>query len=224
MGHTASSEAPLIADIHNAEASTSLVLVAYSAGVRRKGFFERKLTKILSKIGEYSVMAVNDRGSLISRACAGKISHAIDTKGLSRTQIKSLVAKATHVVVFWDGGHDLCDFVYFASLLHKPHRIVPVITTKVANKDRGEEFDVYIGRGSPWGNPFAIWENGNDRQSVIEKFQEYFEETILADPIKRKALIGLKGKTLGCHCKPLACHGDVIADYLNSLEDEGNEE
>ncbi len=26
--------------------------------------------------------------------------------------------------------------------------------------------------------------------------------------------------SVGCHCKPEACHGDVIAEYLNSYEDD----
>jgi hypothetical protein len=26
----------------------------------------------------------------------------------------------------------------------------------------------------------------------------------------------LQGKTLGCWCKPLACHGDVIVEILES--------
>ena len=37
--------------------------------------------------------------------------------------------------------------------------------------------------------------------------------------MKRHAL---KGKTLGCFCKPYPRHGDVISDYLNGL-DTGNQ-
>ncbi|MEP0357399.1 DUF4326 domain-containing protein [Paraglaciecola sp.] len=29
----------------------------------------------------------------------------------------------------------------------------------------------------------------------------------------------LAGKRLGCFCKPSACHGDVLADFLNSWDD-----
>jgi hypothetical protein len=29
----------------------------------------------------------------------------------------------------------------------------------------------------------------------------------------------LAGKRLGCFCKPALCHGDVLADYLNSYDD-----
>lgn len=27
----------------------------------------------------------------------------------------------------------------------------------------------------------------------------------------------LKGKTLGCFCSPLACHGDVLVELVNQL-------
>ena len=30
-------------------------------------------------------------------------------------------------------------------------------------------------------------------------------------------VVKLKGKTLGCFCKPYPCHGDIIAEYLNLL-------
>lgn len=29
----------------------------------------------------------------------------------------------------------------------------------------------------------------------------------------------LIGKRLGCFCKPHACHGDIIANYLNKFDD-----
>ena len=28
----------------------------------------------------------------------------------------------------------------------------------------------------------------------------------------------LKGKVLGCFCKPKACHGDVLVELVNDLE------
>lgn len=29
----------------------------------------------------------------------------------------------------------------------------------------------------------------------------------------------IRGKVIACHCKPAACHGDVLATYLNSQDD-----
>jgi len=72
---------------------------------------------------------------------------------------------------------------------------------------------VYIGRPSPFGNPYAIGEDG-DRAAVIRKFQSYFFARLRMDPEFKKKVEGLKGKVLLCYCHPLACHGDTIVDYL----------
>lgn len=81
----------------------------------------------------------------------------------------------------------------------------------VVNKNY-EEFDVYIGRGSMFGNPFYIGRDG-DRALVIDKYKAWFTKR-LEDPKFKKAVLALKGKRLGCYCKPKACHGDIIAEYL----------
>ena len=60
---------------------------------------------------------------------------------------------------------------------------------------------------------------GVGREDVIERYRTYFYEEIVNDPEKRKQILGLRGMRLGCHCKPLPCHGDVIAEYLNGLDD-----
>lgn len=70
--------------------------------------------------------------------------------------------------------------------------------------------DVYIGRPSKWGNPFIIGKDG-DRSAVIAKYETWLmRQTHLV-----KALPELKGKTLGCFCAPLPCHGDVLARLAN---------
>ena len=33
---------------------------------------------------------------------------------------------------------------------------------------------------------------------------------------KEEEVLKLKDKILGCSCKPLACHGDIIKAYLDS--------
>ena len=75
---------------------------------------------------------------------------------------------------------------------------------------RKEAFDVYIGRGSIWGNPFKIGPDGT-RKEVIEKYREY----ILNNPELMAKLPELKGKVLGCYCKPKACHGDVLVELIH---------
>ena len=73
-----------------------------------------------------------------------------------------------------------------------------------------EQHDVYIGRPSKWGNPFAIGKDG-DRATVIAKYQAW----IIQQPALMASLHELKGKTLGCWCAPQACHGDVLSALAN---------
>lgn len=82
----------------------------------------------------------------------------------------------------------------------------------VVNKST-DPFDVYIGRGSVWGNPYRI-KSGQPRAVVIKKFERYLLQQLHSGKISRSELDGLSGKRLGCHCAPLACHGDVIADFV----------
>ena len=92
--------------------------------------------------------------------------------------------------------------------------------TKIVNL-QNDPFDVYIGRDEndqpgEFGNPFIIGEHGT-RDIVLEKYIKYFNDRLEADPIFKQKIRALKGKTLGCYCKPKSCHGDVIATYVNSF-------
>ena len=87
---------------------------------------------------------------------------------------------------------------------------------KVVNL-RKEKYDIYIGRGSLFGNPFPI-NKENNRQKVIEDYREWFYNN-LKDPIFRAEVEKLRGQTLGCYCKPLACHGDIIVEFLENGRD-----
>jgi hypothetical protein len=74
---------------------------------------------------------------------------------------------------------------------------------------RKEQYEVYIGRGGKWGNPFVIGKDG-DREIVIKKYKEY----LLGNKELLDSLKELEGKVLGCYCKPSACHGDVLVEML----------
>lgn len=86
--------------------------------------------------------------------------------------------------------------------------------TKVINggyKTANGDTKIYIGRPSIYGNPYTIGKDGT-RQEVIAKYKDYF----YSNPLLQQQVLALKGKTLCCFCKPLACHGDVIVDYLEN--------
>lgn len=86
--------------------------------------------------------------------------------------------------------------------------------TKVVNIVNAD-YDMYIGRPSKWGNPFIIDVDGT-RQTVIRKYEEYLR----GNAQLMSELPNLRGKILGCHCKPKACHGDVIIKILQELDME----
>ena len=67
-------------------------------------------------------------------------------------------------------------------------------------------YDVYIGRPSKWGNPFAIGRDAT-RGQVIARYERWLR----SQPELVAALHELAGKTLGCWCAPRACHGEVLA-------------
>ena len=78
-------------------------------------------------------------------------------------------------------------------------------------------YDVYVGRPSPFGNPFVIGRDG-DRTAVILRYRTWLlAQPALVERVRRE----LAGKVLGCWCAPLPCHGDVLADIAaagNALE------
>lgn len=80
---------------------------------------------------------------------------------------------------------------------------------KVFNKhtDRNIPFDaVYVGRGSPWGNPYKI-SAGWDRAAVIKLFERDVLHTLDLTP--------LRGKDLVCYCAPKPCHADILLREAN---------
>jgi len=85
-----------------------------------------------------------------------------------------------------------------------------------------EPYDVYIGRGSKWGNPYTIGRDGN-RDEVCDKYVSWFFTQQVCDkyvswfftqPQLIASLPELAGKTLGCFCKPKRCHGDFLVEQV----------
>ena len=76
-----------------------------------------------------------------------------------------------------------------------------------------ENFDIYIGRPSIWGNPFAVGRHGS-REQVIEKYKEH----VLQDPLLMARIMELDGKILGCWCPPEHCHGDSLIEIIQGIK------
>lgn len=85
---------------------------------------------------------------------------------------------------------------------------------RVVNKHHGVPYDIYIGRGSKWGNPFTHMPNtkglniANSREESLEMFRLW----ILTQQQLVDSLHELDGKTLGCTCDPLPCHGHILKE------------
>lgn len=76
-----------------------------------------------------------------------------------------------------------------------------------------ERYDVYIGRPSKWGNPFALAkaEDAAEDRTLRADLLVKYEEWLRTQPQLLASLHELRGKTLGCWCAPRLCHGDVLA-------------
>ncbi|WP_199842664.1 MULTISPECIES: DUF4326 domain-containing protein [Streptomyces] len=85
---------------------------------------------------------------------------------------------------------------------------------RVVNK-RTSDYDVYIGRGSVWGNPFRLAPGHTeaDRARVIAQYETH----LLASPELLRRLPELRGKRIACFCAPKPCHGDVLKKYAEAL-------
>lgn len=76
-----------------------------------------------------------------------------------------------------------------------------------------ERYDILIDRRTKWGNPFVI-DKDNNRKEVLKKYRNWIvkQKTLLSD------LKELKGKILGCWCKPKDCHGDILKELIEKGE------
>ena len=90
--------------------------------------------------------------------------------------------------------------------------------------------NVYIGRkgivfidgkrfppkDSIWHNPYKI-NDKIDRTSTIDRYRKFIINKIRCEELTDQ-LLELKGKNLGCWCKPNECHGDVLVELINKYQ------
>jgi hypothetical protein len=82
---------------------------------------------------------------------------------------------------------------------------------------------VYVGRAlhrggwhlaaSPLANPFKPAPDGS-RAEMMTMYRDY----LLGRPDLLALLPGLRGKRLGCWCKPLPCHADILAEFADAAD------
>lgn len=195
------------------------ILIMYPEEFNCKTKFNRKIDNVLSGADQYTLCYLNgcDFRNFIREYAQNKSLNVISLDGLDFNLI-------THAIIFDDGEVFLNEYKKLKDN-NIPLRAIKIKITRVINIKKEKEFSAvksntryeYIGRGGYWGNPYAMHIDG-DREEVIRKFKYDFDYNKFPNITKDK-VYELAGKRLGCFCKPAPCHGDVIADFLNSWDD-----
>ena len=98
--------------------------------------------------------------------------------------------------------------------------VKPVCHKLVRNIKMTKEYDVYVGRGSMWGNMYTHIPNiphtilVPNRTVAIGMYKKWLFKPDNAH-ILAQVIPQLKGKTLGCYCCPQACHASILAYIAN---------
>ncbi|MBF7686530.1 DUF4326 domain-containing protein [Acinetobacter sp. B10A] len=181
---------------------------------------ERKLDRISSSLISFEIIT-NNSNQLLKRY-KEKNQNCLGISCLENWKKE----KFTHALIFKD-NETFNDEEKFIRLLNIPLRIIYIKITRVINIDvdtkyktiRKSDLYEYIGRGSTWGNPYSMTTHDDqDRENVINSFKYDFDRDLLLKA-KKEDVYKLAGKRLGCFCKPFCCHGDVLANFLNSWDD-----
>ncbi len=181
--------------------------------------FERKVNRITQSFSKFTVVYPKDNNNLIQELFENR--EEVKLEHDQNWDIKSI----THAIVF-DDGEEFPEELAKLKNHDVPTRLIQIKITRVVNIKKEEKYQgmrstpdfEYIGRGSYWGNPYSMYEEGDDRDEVIRKYRYDFEFDKFIN-IDKSKVYDLAGKRLGCFCKPAACHGDVLAEYLNSWDD-----
>ena len=200
---------------------TIIIFYPYEFNVYSK--FKRKVSRILNNLDAYNVVfTADDRGFI--KKFFSEIEQEVKVEVAAVLSLGD--TEVNHAIVF-DDGASFPDLISELQDKQITYRLVKIPITRVINIKKQPTYQgvkqtanyEYIGRGSYWGNPYSMHEAGDDRDEVIRKYKYDFDNDKF--PNKKKAdVLMLTGKKLGCFCKPAVCHGDVLADYLNSLDDK----
>ncbi|PHM53309.1 DUF4326 domain-containing protein [Xenorhabdus sp. KK7.4] len=182
--------------------------------------FERKIANILAKKKPDIITIILDPHDFIEEYLKN------NTYNVAKVNLTELeFDDITHAIIF-DDGEEFVEEVAELKRRGVVVRRIKIKITRVINIKKNTEYKgitatnayEYIGRGSYWGNPYSMFENADGREEVIRKFKYDFDFEKFPNKDKSE-VYKLAGKRLGCFCKPEACHGDVLADFLNSWDD-----
>lgn len=130
--------------------------------------------------------------------------------GFKRNERMAVYADGLAVFTGGRGTADMVERALIHGLDIWDYRKKPDGVCRVVNRKTEDRYDLYIGRGTKWGNPFIEGVDGS-RKTVIQKYQSW----LVRQPELMGSLDELRGKVLGCSCKPKPCHGDILAEMVN---------
>lgn len=129
-----------------------------------------------------------------------------------------------------------CDLVSNFTFIHKR----PVMGKIIVVNRRKEPEDIYVGRNSGLGNPYAVHNGDYTNEDSMRMFDDYFKKHVLGSPsskgypLAKKIMLWIKNGydvKLGCFCKK-HCYGTTAydedktichADFIKSaIEEEIN--
>ena len=108
------------------------------------------------------------------------------------------------------------------------------ITTKIVHFKK-DKYDIYVGRGSEWANPYTHIKNKATKSKFLvdqhtdavtmygsDLFDRLAEEKAVGRTEFRNKLLAMRGKTFGCTCIGWykECHCRVIARVIEDLYHE----
>lgn len=110
-----------------------------------------------------------------------------------------------------------------------PSRIPKVIRIIKLRGRVVAESDVYIGNARfdcGWQLPAAHPDlrcsikraDYDDDDAWLAAYRKDVTTRLLSSPSLRRSIANLEGKTLGCWCKPQACHGDVLVELFRKIK------
>lgn len=80
-----------------------------------------------------------------------------------------------------------------------------------ARIDGNPEGAVYVGRPSPWGNPYVM-RRERDRDEACDRYEQWIStRPELIERAKRE----LRGRDLVCWCAPKRCHAETLLRIAN---------
>lgn len=93
-----------------------------------------------------------------------------------------------------------------------PEGFVPQVLNQSDFGRHWPRHTTYIGRGSPFGNPFIVGVHGERGECIDMFIAERSKDPKFIALVKQR----LKNRHLGCHCKPRRCHGDWLFEVANT--------